>query len=199
MQMARPTAERILDTAEDAFAEKGYDAASLGEIAAVVGISGPGIYKHFESKRALYEVVLARLIDPFFQIISDEIDDDPPDRPEVLQAVRTVLLHHIEHPNLARLVQHAALAGGSQLELLVERWYRPIFLRARKRLFGRESGSGLNEASIRTAIMAFNSMILGYVTLAPLHGEILAADPLSDEEVARFYDVMCLLSEELRR
>ena len=198
MHRSKPTAERILDSAEDAFAEKGYGAASLAEIAASVGISGPGIYKHFESKRSLYEAVLARLLDPFFQIISDEIDD-PLAKPEVLQVARTMLLHHVDHPNLARLVQHAALAGGSQLELLVERWYRPIFQRAQTRLFDERSGSRLAVESIRTALMAFNSMILAYITLAPIHSRILANDPLSEQEVARFYDMICLLSRELRR
>ena len=197
-RIPKSTAERILDTAEDVFAEKGYDATSLGEIATSVGISGPGIYKHFKGKRALYEAVLARLLDPFFKIISLEIED-PLAKPEVLQVARTMLLHHVEHPNLARLVQHAALAGGSQLELLVERWYRPIFQRAQTRLFDEPAGDALPAESIRTALMAFNSMILGYITLAPIHGKILASDPLTREEVARFYDMICLLSRELRR
>ncbi|MCP4038578.1 MAG: TetR/AcrR family transcriptional regulator [bacterium] len=197
MQTSKPTAERILDAAEDAFAQKGYDATSLGEVAALVGISGPGIYKHFEGKRALYEAVLARLLDPFFQIISDEIDD-PLAKPEVLQIARTMLLHHVEHPNLARLVQHAALAGGDQLELLVERWYRPVFERAQTRLFNRQAQTALPEQSIRTALMAFNSMILGYINLAPIHSEILRNDPLTEQEVSRFYDMICLLSRELQ-
>jgi TetR/AcrR family transcriptional regulator len=193
----RPTAERILDTAEDAFAEKGYDATSLGDIASRVGISGPGIYKHFKNKRDLYEAVLARLIDPFFQMMEEKIDD-PDERPEVLQVVRTVLLHHVQHPNLARLVQHATLAGGTQIELLVERWYRPIFMRAQSQLFGGVSASRLPESKVRTAIMSFHSMILGYITLARLHADTLDCDPLSDAEVERFYEMICLITQDLR-
>ncbi len=198
MQNSRPTAQRILDSAEDTFAERGYDATSLGEIATSVGISGPGIYKHFESKRALYEAVFARLLDPFFQIISDEIEDSLA-KPEVLKIAHTLILHIVGQPNLARIIQHAALAGGSQLELLVERWYRPIFERAQARLFDDGAGETLSEDSIGTALMAFNAMVLGYVTLAPVHEQILARDPLAQKEVAGFYDMICLLSSEFRR
>jgi TetR/AcrR family transcriptional regulator len=198
MQNPKPTAERILDFAEDAFAERGYDATSLGEIANSVGISGPGIYKHFKSKRILYEAVLGRLLDPFLQIISDEIID-PMEKPEVLQVARRMLFHHVRHPNLARLVQHAALVGGSQLELLAERWYRPIFLRAQDTLFDGQTDGALPTESIRTALMAFTSMILAYVTLAPIHSEILDIDPLAEEEVERFYEMICLLSQQLQR
>ena len=193
--MASSTAEQILDVAECEFAERGFDGASLSEIAAQVGISGPGVYRHFKGKRAVYEAVLARLIEPFFEIMTREISSEG-ERPDVLRIIRTVLIHHIEHPNLARLVQHAALAGGSQLQWLVERWYKPAFRLAREELF--DSASSLSDEALRTSIMAFNSMILGYVSLSSLHGEILGTDPLSEAEVERFYEVICLISTEFR-
>ena len=39
----KPTAERVLDVAEDLFAEKGYQAASLGDVAERVGIRSPSL------------------------------------------------------------------------------------------------------------------------------------------------------------
>jgi AcrR family transcriptional regulator len=45
---------RILEAAAEVFAERGYDAASLDEIAEGAGISKPVIYDHFESKRELH-------------------------------------------------------------------------------------------------------------------------------------------------
>jgi AcrR family transcriptional regulator len=46
--------ERILAGAARVFAERGYEAASLDEIAEAAGISKPVIYDHFESKRELH-------------------------------------------------------------------------------------------------------------------------------------------------
>ena len=61
----KSTAERVLDVAEALFAEKGYKAASLGEVADGVGIRSPSLYNHFRNKEALYEAVLERLLDRF--------------------------------------------------------------------------------------------------------------------------------------
>ena len=59
-EQARTTPERILDAAEDLFAEKGYSATSLGDVADKVGIRSPSLYNHFKNKEALYQAVLNR-------------------------------------------------------------------------------------------------------------------------------------------
>ncbi|RMQ46681.1 TetR family transcriptional regulator [Pseudomonas cichorii] len=53
-----PAAERIAYLALDQFAEHGYDAASLNDIAVRAGIKKASLYAHFASKDALYEVTL---------------------------------------------------------------------------------------------------------------------------------------------
>ncbi len=52
-----PAAERkrqLTDVAIETFAEKGYDAASMDDIAEAAGVTKPVLYQHFRSKRALY-------------------------------------------------------------------------------------------------------------------------------------------------
>lgn len=48
------TSDRIREAALTRFASKGYEAASLAEIAADVGIKKPSIYAHFAGKEALF-------------------------------------------------------------------------------------------------------------------------------------------------
>jgi AcrR family transcriptional regulator len=60
------TAQRILDVAEELFAERGYDGTSLRQIADRAGIKQPGLYNHFAGKQALYEAVLFRALNPIF-------------------------------------------------------------------------------------------------------------------------------------
>ena len=69
--MPKHTAERILDAAEEVFAERGFDAASLGDVADRVGIRPQAIYNHFSGKRELYAAVLERLLDPFLALLDD--------------------------------------------------------------------------------------------------------------------------------
>jgi AcrR family transcriptional regulator len=55
------TRERLIDAAAEAIAEKGFQAATLDEIAARAGLTKGAIYDNFESKDALFfAVVLAR-------------------------------------------------------------------------------------------------------------------------------------------
>jgi AcrR family transcriptional regulator len=54
---------RILDAAQRVFLKKGYQSASLDEIAEVAPASKPTIYAHFPGKEALFEAVVGRVLD----------------------------------------------------------------------------------------------------------------------------------------
>ncbi|CAN5741156.1 TetR/AcrR family transcriptional regulator [soil metagenome] len=53
--------EAILDAAAKLFAERGFHGVGVDDIGASVGISGPGIYRHFPSKDAMLAEMLVRI------------------------------------------------------------------------------------------------------------------------------------------
>jgi AcrR family transcriptional regulator len=59
--------EQILDQAAKLFADRGFRAVTMDDIGAAVGISGPGVYRHFPGKEALLGAALVgiseRLLD----------------------------------------------------------------------------------------------------------------------------------------
>ncbi len=58
-----PRAERralIVEAAGRQFGERGYDGTRLDEVAAAAGVTKPILYRHFDSKKALYLALLAR-------------------------------------------------------------------------------------------------------------------------------------------
>jgi AcrR family transcriptional regulator len=174
------TADRILDAAEARFAAKGFDATSLGDIADDVGIRAPSLYKHFASKQELWEAVLARLLDPYVELLG-KLLVVPGNAAEAEANLDAVLEHYLATPRLAELVQHAALAGGAQVELLVQRWYGPLFKRA----------SQLTQGTDPTlTVLAFHSLMSGYVTMAGLHRKLLGKDPRKPAARAAFAQVM---------
>ena len=50
--------ERLLETATELFAEKGYAAASVREIVEKAGVSKPVLYYYFKSKEGLFYAIL---------------------------------------------------------------------------------------------------------------------------------------------
>ena len=58
---ARPRHRRelILEAAIDLFRERGFEAASIDDIGAAAGITGPGVYRHFTGKQAILDAAVA--------------------------------------------------------------------------------------------------------------------------------------------
>lgn len=75
--------ERILDVAEASVLEKGFDATSIDELIAAVGITKSGFFYHFRDKTELARVLLARYIERettmFDELFAraDELNEDP--------------------------------------------------------------------------------------------------------------------------
>ena len=181
---ARPTAERILDAAEDLFAERGYTATSLGDVADRVGIRSPSLYNHFRNKEALYTAVLERLLADFSAPI-EELTVGEVTSQAVMDWLEVIVRKHHANPNLARLLQHAALSGGPQTTELIDRFFRPMFDPADniadEQLMFLDSEAGLQP----WAVMAFNNLVMSYVTMAPMYGDLLGMDPFSEEALEK--------------
>jgi len=55
------TKSRILDVALTLFSEKGYHSVSVAEIANAVNIKAPSLYKHYKSKRDIFDAILLEM------------------------------------------------------------------------------------------------------------------------------------------
>ena len=58
MRNGQNTKEKIINISMQIFAQKGYDATTLDEIANLCDITKPAIYYHFKDKSSLYEYIL---------------------------------------------------------------------------------------------------------------------------------------------
>ena len=82
LTIVRPSAEvdprdAILSLARTAFAEKGFDGASMQDLARAAGMSAGNFYRYFPSKAAIVQAFVARetvLIDAGFALIADAPD-----------------------------------------------------------------------------------------------------------------------------
>ena len=60
--MANGTKERILEAALEMFSQNGYAGTNIRELSASLGLVKSGIYKHYESKEAIWNALLDQMI-----------------------------------------------------------------------------------------------------------------------------------------
>lgn len=94
--------ETLLHAAVELFGSRGYDAVSLKDLTAEVGIKPPALYNHFKSKDDLLVAAICAALEAFNREIVDQ--DDPTAAPLArLEAmVRRHVLYQIEHAHFAK-------------------------------------------------------------------------------------------------
>ena len=60
--MANDTKERILAAALEMFSQRGYEGTNIRELSASLGLVKSGVYKHFDSKEAIWNALLDEMI-----------------------------------------------------------------------------------------------------------------------------------------
>lgn len=95
---------RILDAAVEAFAERGYEATSVAEIAAAAGITKPVLYDHFSSKRDLFVELMERARDELTLRGAEAMAADAPLEERVRTAVDAFYAFVEEQPAAARVL-----------------------------------------------------------------------------------------------
>lgn len=113
----------ILKESQRLFAEKGFHGVSIDEIARAVNVSPAILYRHFESKQALYDAVLRELSSQRESYVEAVINSGAGFE-EVLISMTEVFIHSIdENPNLLRIEMQSLLDGNpATSEFFENRW-----------------------------------------------------------------------------
>lgn len=88
------TKDRILDSAEALFAERGFDATSLRGITTRAEVNLAAVHYHFGSKEALFRAVLERRLEPINRRrleLLDALEQDQEEPPDVTSLLRAFL------------------------------------------------------------------------------------------------------------
>jgi AcrR family transcriptional regulator len=65
--------DQILATAAELFASRGYHGVSVADLGAACGISGPALYKHFDSKQAMLAEMLVSISEELLSVGSRRV------------------------------------------------------------------------------------------------------------------------------
>lgn len=79
---SKNTRDRIITSAARLFAQKGYEASSVGDLAADIGISKAAIYHYFATKREIYDAIIFNVLSGLVKFVSKEVmsQDSPTEK-----------------------------------------------------------------------------------------------------------------------
>jgi AcrR family transcriptional regulator len=98
---------QLLEVGRAVFAKRGYEAASVEEIADKAKVSKPIVYEHFGGKEGLYAVVVDREMDYVVTHIAEAISSGTPR--ERLEAAALAFLTYVkDHPDGFAVLSHDA-------------------------------------------------------------------------------------------
>lgn len=105
--------EQLIGVGRTVFAERGFQAASVEEIAERADVSKPLVYEHFGGKEGLYAVVVDREITLLLWMISSALEEAVPPREAVEQAALAFLTYIEEHREGFQVLVRDAPIGSS--------------------------------------------------------------------------------------
>jgi AcrR family transcriptional regulator len=173
------TRQAILIEARRLFADDGYDATSLNDIAAGVGIKRASVLHHFPSKEAIRQQVLDTSLSEWIERVMRESDKPREDHgwPYVDDILTTAFRFFMENPELVAIVRREALNRRSQLAIDLAAAMRPMFQRAAA-YFEREMDRGTYRRFDAEQLLLTAYALLSYFSDLPFIEGLLDRDPL---------------------
>jgi AcrR family transcriptional regulator len=108
----RERREQLLDVGRALFAEKGFEATSIEEIAARARVSKPVVYEHFGGKEGLYAVVVDREMSDLLERLTSALSSGHP-RQLVERAALALLTYIEEQTDGFRILSRDSPLGSS--------------------------------------------------------------------------------------
>lgn len=157
------TKEKLLETAEKAFVDKGFDGARVDEIARLAEVNKRMIYVFFGSKEQLYFEVLKNAYRRLFSSGRPEFGPTSDPLTEIEQSVRWYFWFLADNPSFVRLIGWETLRDGRQagkvLLDLMEEGLGPLQSMIKR---GKEQGYFKGDLAVHKIVTICTEMCLGF-------------------------------------
>jgi AcrR family transcriptional regulator len=177
-----PRKESLLRAAERVFGEKGFDGASIRDIADAGGVKIGSIYNFFSDKHALHSAVLERAYARLQEYVeAAELTDDP--AANLRRVLGAVARFFDEHPMAHRMIAHEMMHFPGENE-------RAIRLLSKTRSLimdiindGKRKGI-FRDVDQRTFSFGLINATFGFFIVRPLFGKLIPGTGREDEKFA---------------
>ena len=98
------TQQKILEAAEEIFANEGFDAARMEDIGSIVGITRAGLFYYYKDKSALYEAMLENVMSKVLFRMQEQLNPEIPLTEQIENCAVAWVDYVWHHPNFARII-----------------------------------------------------------------------------------------------
>jgi AcrR family transcriptional regulator len=114
------TRQKVLDAARSLFAERGYEPATIRDIAKGAGMSTGAVFANFQDKAELFEAVLTEDMTRLAEVVEAAAPAGEPGRPRLLRALPAGYQSSLEHLPLFQAI-------------VARSWFQPLAAEMRAR------------------------------------------------------------------
>jgi AcrR family transcriptional regulator len=157
---ARPG--EIVQAALEVFAERGFAAAKLDEIAAKAGISKGALYLYFETKEDIFRAVVREAVAPNLDVVEAVLDQTTTPFPDLLRMVFVRISLMIETTRLGAVAK-LVIGESRNFPELARVWHDEVVSRALAALSG-----ALDRAQGRGEIRSGNPRLQAFSIMGPI-------------------------------
>lgn len=157
------TQDRILGTALASFGTRGFDATSLDQIAAELGVRKQTILYYYPSKAELLEAVIDRSSDDLAEVLEAALVGAGGGFDRVEAIVRSVFRLAIRRPELLGLLREVSRLGPPAATRLTDN-LEPLVERARQFLEAEMQMGHFRKSDARLLLLSVYSTVVGVAT-----------------------------------
>jgi TetR/AcrR family transcriptional regulator len=179
---AEKTRAALLEAAESLFAERGFDATRLEDIAERVGIRRASIVYYFKDKRELYDAVLAEVVGGLYEVLSR----DAPLSERIDAGISAWVDYVGSRPTIARIILREVANSSPEKRADVLEHTKPFAALILKEIYGRpdfEEETLSNAHPVHVASTVAGATVF-FVAAMPSLFPDLRIDPTSPEHIA---------------
>jgi AcrR family transcriptional regulator len=177
--------EQILNAALEVFTGKGYDAATIPEIAKAAGIAAGTIYLYYPSKRELFVAVIKNFVitPPLLNLI-DKIPHG--DITTVFKSILKERFDLLRNPAFSRI---PSLIGEVQRDpelkaLWLKDFLHPFLERVQTGCMMMAMNGKVRELQPEVAVRVIGGMVIGFLLLRSIEGDTSPLNKLDQEKIS---------------
>ena len=184
--MSEEKKEIILRAATRAFAEKGFAAVGIREIAREAGLNSATLYHYFENKEGIYSAVLERTFDQLVEILHEISSLDMEPEPLLRFAIDRYIDFIRDNRDVLKILIHEFNLETDIVADVSTKFYNKFFKIAEEMLAARRADKGVRQIEPKHLLISGIGLCVIYFVIAPLFNMLEGKDQLSPQMLAEW-------------